>query len=211
VSVKPQGIVIAIGIAILTLVIGLLAFPATQTSLFHEILMGFGLYGFMFLVLASLILPFLKEFVQAFGKPFLKIHHFLAAIGLFFITLHPLMYAYEQMSLSVFLPITSSWLLFWAFAGKIAFPLLYIAFAAALLRKKAFGHWRPFHMLIYLALTVAIVHANLLGRSFFFSPAITAIFDALYAASIIGFVIKRCQNYKLRKKQQLLRSTLKSK
>jgi methionine sulfoxide reductase heme-binding subunit len=208
VPVKSQGAVIAVGITLLASVIGLLAFPAPEMSLFHQVLMGFGLYGFIFLVLAGLILPFLKEFVRAFGKPFLKIHHFFALTGLVFITLHPLMYSYEQMSLLVFVPDTSNWLLFWAFAGRVAFPLLYIALAAALLRKKVPVYWRPFHLLIYLALTVAIVHANLLGRSFYFSPTITMIFDALYAASIFGFVIKRYQNYKLRKKQQSIRNVL---
>jgi DMSO/TMAO reductase YedYZ heme-binding membrane subunit len=154
----------------------------------------------MLLVFAALTLPFLKELVRAFGKPFLSIHHTFAAVGLALITLHPVLFAVESSSAYVFVPTFSSWFLFWAFGGQVALPMLYVAFAAALLRRKAVTHWRPFHMLIYVALFFGIVHANLLGQSFRGSIVIVAIYDVLFAASMGVFIFKRYQNYRLRKR-----------
>ncbi len=197
---KRLGGLFLVGIAGLATAIGLLAFPSSTGPAIRQVLMACALYSYMFLVLAALTLPFLKELVTAFGKPFLSIHHTFAALGLAFITLHPVLYAVESSSASVFVPSLSSWLLFWAFGGQVALPLLYVAAAAALLRRKAVTKWRPLHMLIYAALAFGIVHANLLGQSFYGSIGIVAIYDALFAASMGVFIFKRYQNYQLRKR-----------
>jgi DMSO/TMAO reductase YedYZ heme-binding membrane subunit len=200
VTIKPQGILLVAAIAVLALTVGLLSFPVGDTSLFHQVLLGFALYGYMMLVLAALVLPFLREFVQAFGKPFLKIHHTFAFTGLVLVTLHPALFAYEQMSLAFYVPNVSSWFLFFAYGGSVAFPILYVALAAALIRRKAPRSWRFVHMLVYVALAFGIVHANILGRSFFDNPAITVIYDGLFAAALVGLVVKRYQNYQLKKR-----------
>jgi len=203
-ALKWQGVALVAGIAVLAAVIASLAFPpyiSIKTPI-HETYMLFALYGYMFLALTTLTLPFLKELVHAFGKPFLTIHHSFAVLGIIFITLHPILNAVESFDPTVFVPDFSSWKVFWYFAGRPAFIILYASLLAALLRKKAIQHWKPFHLLIYVTLTFGIVHANLLGSSFFDNFAITAIYDGLYAASIGAFMLKRYQNYQLKKKKQ---------
>jgi DMSO/TMAO reductase YedYZ heme-binding membrane subunit len=158
--------------------------------------MFFGLYGFLFLSLATLITPFLKEITQAFGEPLLKIHHAFSILGIVFITLHPVFNAIDRLSLSVFVPRFDSWDRFWMLAGRPAFIILYIALFAAVLRAKAPKYWRPFHALIYIVLLFGIVHANLLGDSFQ-NLGIVIIFDALFSAAIAGFVLKRYRNHQL--------------
>jgi predicted ferric reductase len=142
--------------------------------------------------------PFLKELVRAIGKPFLKIHHAFAALGVVFITLHPIFFAVNSLSFSVFIPNLDNWTVFWMFAGKPAFYVFYAALLVGVLRTKAPRHWRPFHALMYIVLFFGIIHANLLGSNFQ-NLGIAAIYDVLFAASMVGFAVKRYQNYKLRK------------
>ncbi len=192
------------GIAILAVVIGLLAFPSPGTLIYEQVLMFFGLYGYTLIALTTLTYPFLKEFVQAFGKPFLSIHHTFAVLGLVFITIHPVLFAIESASALVLLPNLYNWFYFWAFAGSPAIIVLYAALTAALLRRKALMHWKPFHLLVYVTLLFGIIHANVLGRTFYsqHNLAITAIFDGLFAVSIAGFFYKRYQNHVLKKNNQ---------
>ena len=109
---------------------------------------------------ATLITPFLKEITQAFGKPFLRIHHAFSILGIVFITLHPVFNAIQRLSLSVFVPRFDSWITFWRLAGRSAFLILYIALFAALLRVKAPKYWRPFHALMYIVLLFGIVNPS---------------------------------------------------
>ena len=195
-ALKREGVLVLLGIAVLAVVIGLLVFPGSEEDFVHVLVMFFGLYGFLFLSLATLITPFLKEITQAFGKPFLKIHHAFSILGIVFITLHPVFNAIDRLSLSVFVPRLDSWDRFWMLAGRPAFIILYIALFAAVLRAKAPKYWRPFHALIYIVLLFGIVHANLLGDSFQ-NLGIVIIFDALFSAAIAGFVLKRYRNHQL--------------
>jgi predicted ferric reductase len=159
----------------------------------------FGLYGFLFLSVATLTTPFLREVTQAFGKPFLKVHHVFSILGIVFISLHPVFNAIERFSLSVFVPNFDSWDRFWLLAGRPAFIILYVAVVAALLRVKAPKYWRPFHALMYVVLLFGIVHANLIGNDFE-SLGIMFIFNALFIASLAGLVVKRYRNYQLKRK-----------
>ena len=54
-------------------------------------------------------------------------------------------------------------------------------------------------MLMYVALFIGIVHANLRGTDFQ-NLYITIIFDALFAAALGAFVLKRWQFYRIRAK-----------
>jgi len=196
-ALKREGVLVLLGITALAVVIGLLVFPSSEEDIAPLLVMFFGLYGYLFLSVATLMTPFLKEITQAFGKPFLKIHHAFSILGIVFITLHPVFNAIER-NLSVFVPSFDSWERFWMLAGRPAFIILYIALFAALLRAKAPKYWRPFHALIYIVLLFGIVHANLIGDSFQ-NLGIVIIFDALFSAAIAGFVLKRYRNHSLQR------------
>ena len=196
-ALKREGAVLLLGIVALAVIIGLLVFPSSEEDFIHLLVMFFGLYGYLFLSLATLTTPFLKEITQTFGKPFLKVHHAFSILGIVFITLHPVFNAIDRLSLSVFVPRFDSWERFWMFAGRPAFIILYIALFAALLRTKTPKYWRPFHALIYVVLLFGIVHANLLGDDFE-NLGIMIIFNALFLMSIASFALKRYRNHRVR-------------
>ncbi len=196
-ALKRKGTLLLIGIVILAILVGVLIFPTFAVNPVYQLVGFLALYGYLFVGLTTLMTPFLREVVQAFGKPFLKIHHTFAILGVVFITLHPISYALQSLSFSVFIPNLDSWLTFWTFAGNPAFFIFYAAFLAAILRKEAVRHWRPFHALMYVVLFFGIIHANLLGSNFQ-NTGIAVIYDTLFAASIAGFALKRGQDFKIR-------------
>jgi predicted ferric reductase len=196
-ALKREGAVLLLGVITLAVIIGLLVFPGSEENFVHLLVMFFGLYGYLLLSVATMITPFLKEIKQAFGKPFLKVHHAFSIIGLVFITLHPVFNAVDSLSLSVFVPRFDSWETFWTFAGRPAFIILYVAFLAAVLRAKAPTFWQPFHALMYVVLLFGIVHANLIGDDFE-NLGIMIIFNALFLMSIASFALRRYKNYRAR-------------
>ncbi len=196
-ALKREGVVLLLGIIALAVIIGLLVFPSSEEDFIHLLVMFFGLYGYLFLSVATLITPFLKEITQAFGKPFIKVHHVFSILGIVFITLHPVFNAIDRLSLSVFVPRFDSWERFWMFAGRPAFIILYIALFAAVLRTKTPKYWRPFHALMYVVLLFGIVHANLIGDDFK-NLGIMIIFTALFLMSIASFALKRYRNHRVR-------------
>jgi len=153
----------------------------------------------MFLSIAVILTAFLKEVTLYFKKPFLRIHHYFAALGLTLITLHPIAFAVERLNPSIFIPTIGSLEIFLINGGRQALIIIYIAFAAVLLRRKIPKYWRPFHALTYLALFFGIVHANIIGTDFE-NLYILVAFNALFAASIAAFFLKRYQTYRLKKK-----------
>jgi DMSO/TMAO reductase YedYZ heme-binding membrane subunit len=197
---KREGIAFLLGIGALAVIIASLFLPsAIEEEPAHLAVRFFGLYGYLFLSVATLTTPFLKEITQAFGKSFIKVHHSFAILGIVFITLHPVFNAIEFLSLSVFVPRFDSWNLFWLFAGRPAFIILYVAVLAAVLRAKAPKYWRAFHALMYVVLLFGIVHANLIGDDFQ-NLGIMVVFDALFLASLASFALKRYRNYSRRLK-----------
>ncbi len=198
-NLKKNGVFFLLGIAILAVIITFLALPnAVNADVLRSAVRFFGLYGYLFLSVTVLVTPFLPEVTQAFGKPFLKIHHSFAALGLVLITLHPISNALES-NLSVFVPNFASWTTFWTLAGRPAFFIVYIAVFAAFLRAKALRFWRIFHALMYVALFFGIVHANIFGNDFQ-NLGIMLIFDALFIATLAGFTFKRSRNYRLKRR-----------
>ena len=197
---KREGTVFLLGIIALAVIVALLFLPsAGEEELAHLAVRFFGLYGYLFLGVATLTTPFLKEITQAFGKPFLKVHHSFAILGIIFITLHPVFNAIERLSLSIFVPNFASWNLFWLLAGRPAFIILYVAVLAAILRTKAPKYWRAFHALMYIVLLFGIVHANLIGGDFQ-NLGIMIVFNALFLASLASFALKRYRSYQLERK-----------
>jgi predicted ferric reductase len=196
---KRAGVFFLLGIAVLAVIIAVLALPnAIDVDLTRSAVRFFGLYGYLFLSVTVLVTPFLREVTQAFGKPFLKVHHSFAVLGLVLITLHPVFNALE-FSLSVFVPRFDSWNIFWLFAGRPAFILIYVAVFAASLRAKAPKYWRAFHALMYVVLLFGIAHANLIGNDFQ-NLGVMLIFNALFIASLAGFVLKRYRSYMLKRR-----------
>jgi len=156
----------------------------------------FALNGFLFLSIATIMTPFLREISRVFNKSFIRIHHSFAAVGLVLITLHPITIFIQSFNLNIFLPDFSSFYGFWLLAGRQALIVIYIGLAAALLRRKIPKYWRLIHVLMYLALLFGIVHANLIGNSFQ-NFAIMVSYDALFAVSIMAFFLKRLQQYRI--------------
>jgi len=195
---KKAGILVLLSIIVLSAVIWLLVFPGSEEGFAAQLVMFFGLYGYMLLSVATMTSPFAKEVKQAFGASFTKVHHTFSILGLVFVTLHPVFNAVDSLSLSVFVPNFTSWITFWTFAGRPAFIILYVAFFAAVLRRKVSKYWQPFHALTYVVLLFGIVHANLLGGDFQ-TFGIVLIFDALFSASMASFAIKRFKNYRKKK------------
>ncbi|MCW4007987.1 MAG: hypothetical protein NWF09_04755 [Candidatus Bathyarchaeota archaeon] len=197
---KREGLIFLLGIAALAAAIAVLFLSSTTEAEPARLAVRFfGLYGYLFLSVATLTTPFLKEVTQAFGKSFLKVHHTFSILGIALITLHPVFNAVERLSLSVFLPNFSSWDTFWRLAGRPAFILLYVAVSAAILRAKAPKYWRFFHSLMYVVLLFGIVHANLIGTDFG-NMGILLIYNGLFAASLAGFVLKRYRTHIMKKR-----------
>lgn len=177
--------------------VSLFAFSLGHGNLLTLSLRLFALNGYIALSIAAIMTPFLKEVTLFFKKSFTKVHHYLAAAGLLLISLHPIVVSIQALSLSVFLPNFMSLYLFFFFGGVVALVLIYVALGASLLRKKIMSSWRPLHMLIYIALLIGVIHANLRGTDFQ-SIYIQIIYDALFAGALIAFCLKRIQFYKIK-------------
>jgi len=155
------------------------------------------LNGYLALSVAAIMTPFLKEVTLFFKKSFVQVHHYFAAVGLLLITLHPIAVFAQTLDPTVFLPNFESLYLFFFFGGVIALVLIYVAFGTVLLRRKIPSYWRPFHTLMYLALFIGVVHANLRGTNFQ-SLSIRIIYDSLFAAAFAAFILKRWQFYRIK-------------
>jgi DMSO/TMAO reductase YedYZ heme-binding membrane subunit len=155
------------------------------------------LNGYIALSIAAVMTPFLKEVTLLFKKSFTKVHHYFAAAGLLLITLHPIAVFSQNLDPAVFLPNFESFYLFFFFGGITTLLFIYVAFGAVLVRRKIPGYWRPFHMLMYLALFIGVVHANLRGTNFQ-SLTIQIIYDSLFVAALAAFVLKRWQFYRIK-------------
>ncbi|HOI58914.1 MULTISPECIES: hypothetical protein [unclassified Methanoculleus] len=156
------------------------------------------LWGFLSLGIAVILTPFLREIMKVFGRPFLNVHHTFAAVGLLLPTLHPVTLAIASLNPAIFIPVFFPWERFWLNAGRPALYLLYIAFAAVLLRKYIPKYWRWVHGLMYVVLLFAVVHGNLIGTDFE-NPVIWVLFNTLFSLAVAAFILKRWQ--KMQKKK----------
>lgn len=198
-KIKKDGVFFLLGIVALFIIVTALAILTAYSDLLSFVVRLCALYGFTALAISTAMTPFLKEISQAFGRSFLTIHHIFAIFGLIFVTLHPVFYAITTLNILVFAPRFDSWLVFWELAGRPALYILYIATAAALLRRKAPKYWRSFHALMYIVLFFAIVHGNLIGTDFQNIVSLL-IFNALFAVTIFTFILKRYQTYRRKRK-----------
>ncbi len=200
-TITRNGWLFLLGALLLYVLIGILALFTTYSDPLNFVIRLCALYGFVSLAIATAMTPFLKEITQAFGRPFLRIHHLFAIFGIIFATLHPVFYAILQMDLTVFFPRFDSWIIFWELAGRPALYILYVAAVAGLLRLMIPKYWRYFHWLMYVVLTFVIVHGNLIGTDFQ-NLSILFTLNILYIIAITAFFLKRYQTFQRQKRQE---------
>ncbi len=186
-------------VLVFALAVSLLAYFTFYANALDLTVRLLALNGYIAVSIAAVMTPFLKEITLFFKKPFTKVHHYFAAVGLTLLTVHSITAVVLLANPFVLLPNVASIYLFFAFGGSVALIALYVAFVAVLLRRKIAAHWRPFHALMYLALFFGVVHANLLGPDFL-SWTFKVVFDGLFAATMVAFALKRLQFYLLRQR-----------
>jgi predicted ferric reductase len=192
-----KGYLFLAGTVTFTVIVSLFSYYIAYEHAFELSVRLLALNGFLFLSIAAILTPFIREIKNIFNKPFLQVHHSFAAVGLVLITLHPIVLAIQTLNPAIFLPNTSSIYSFFLGGGRQALIIIYIAVASVLIRRKIPQFWRLMHALIYIALFFGIVHANLLGTDFQ-NIAITLIYDSLFALVILTFGLKRLQLYRFR-------------
>jgi sulfoxide reductase heme-binding subunit YedZ len=153
------------------------------------------LLGLLSLSIAVIMTPFLPDIYRLFGRPFLKVHHLFAAAGLFFATLHPVLFAIALIDITVFIPLFGSLYDFLATGGRVALIALWIAFFAVLFRAAMPKYWRPVHALMYIVILLAVIHGDLIGTDFT-NPFILLLFNCLALLAVGVFVVKRVQQSK---------------
>lgn len=186
---KKRGYYIVAAILALYVVVGILFITGPFTGIFSSFIRILALYGFTSLAIAAMMSPFLREISSYFGRPFIRIHHIFAYTGLGLITSHPVMSAIQAKDLSVFLPVFSSWLDFWIYAGRLAIIFLYIGLLAVLIRRKI-SYWRILHIIVYLVLLMGFIHGLLIGTDLD-NNGIIVIFSILMALVFASFILKR--------------------
>jgi DMSO/TMAO reductase YedYZ heme-binding membrane subunit len=157
-----------------------------------------GLFGFLSLSLGAIMNLLKKEIKTTLGQPFITIHHFFVLAGLVLITIHPVLFGLSIRDFSVFIPDTSSILSSLTNGGRIAIILIYIGFLAAVFRSALNGRWVQIHRVMYLALILGIIHANLLGQDLS-DPIIRALYFLLAGAVIFTGIIKMRDRNRLMK------------
>ena len=139
----------------------LIAKPADYTL--HAATRGAAMLGYMYVFLACLSSAFVRELTRRLGKPYLKVHHVLATVGLTLLTVHGVLVAWDSRSVAVFLPRFESPEGFLLWGGPPAYWLIWIAVAAAALRLSVGPRWRLIHWLNYIAFMLATTHALMIG------------------------------------------------
>jgi DMSO/TMAO reductase YedYZ heme-binding membrane subunit len=193
------GLVFLFGLAV-----SLLAYSITPTDPLTLTIRLIALNGYIAVSIAAIMTPFLKEITLFFKKSFVNVHHCFAAVGLLFLTLLPFTILMQGMSTNyvnwaAFVPNFTTFYLFFFYGGTVALILIFAAFGAALVRRKIPSYWRPLHALMYLALFVGIIHANLIGIDFG-NIFIKIVFDGLFVTVLAAFVLKRWQFYRIKAK-----------
>ena len=202
-SIKRNGWLFLFGVLLLYILVTILGFFTAYSDPLSFAIRLCALYGFISLAIATMMTPFLREITQAFGRPFIRIHHLFAIFGLVFATLHPIFFAILRMDLAVFIPRFDSWIIFWELAGRPALYIIYIATAIALLRSMIPKYWRYFHALMYLVLIFVIIHGNLIGTDFQ-NLGILIIMNVLFVIAIGAFFLKRYQAYQRTKRAKAI-------
>ncbi|NHK31920.1 MAG: hypothetical protein FK730_11250 [Asgard group archaeon] len=217
---KKDGIILIIGIGCINLAVVLIFFANGVSAEFRTFYRLFALLGLLAMYISAILTPFQRELYRIFNKPFQKIHHASTIVGLALVTAHPVFFAIEQAILNnpstgaaVFIPKFDSAYNFWSLAGRPAFYIIYVAFAAFFLRKIWKKGWRYLHALNYIAILIATIHGIIIGSDFYnfvgpvkdFIPGLLMdiLFLILISITHISFTIKRIDMLKRMRKKVL--------
>lgn len=151
------GYLVALAVVSLALVAGLVALEPPD-SLQDALLRGTAWMGYLTVFFAIITSAYIRQAARFFGRPFVWLHHIASVTGLIMVTLHPLIVAYARGTLTVFVPVVTSWRAFLREGGRPAWYLLGVASLAALFRKALGRGWRAVHLLTYLAFGLASAH-----------------------------------------------------
>ena len=122
-----------------------------------------GLFAYYFIFLAILSSEYMKQMKRVFGQGFIKVHHHLARLGISLMLLHPIAFAFEKQSISVFIPVFYPFMEFLELAGRPALYLVIIAVAVGVYRKHFIRKWKKIHYLNYPAFLLIFIHSWLIG------------------------------------------------
>ncbi|ATU08111.1 ferric reductase-like transmembrane domain-containing protein [Methanohalophilus portucalensis] len=122
-----------------------------------------GLFAYYFIFLAILSSEYMKQMKKVFGQGFIRVHHHLARIGISLMLLHPIAFAFEKQSISVFIPVFYPFMEFLELAGRPALYLVIIAVAVGVYRKHFIRKWKKIHYLNYPTFLLIFIHSWLIG------------------------------------------------
>jgi len=160
-----------------------------------------GLWGYLFMAVAAIKIPFVKGIKLHFGQSFLRLHYIYSYTGMALTAIHAVMPAVRFSDITVLAPDFSSWSAFWDLAGgETAFIIMIIAFIGVILKPKI-KWWRPIHVLMYPMLILSLVHATIMGTTFV-NLAVLVIFYVLFALVILSFVLQRIKSLRKNAKRQ---------
>ncbi|MDD1647366.1 MAG: hypothetical protein LUQ03_05765, partial [Methanomicrobiales archaeon] len=152
------------------------------------------LTGLLTLQLAAMMSPFLREIRKLLGAPFLAVHHRAALAGLILITLHPVSLALRLGRADLFIPVIRSLDAFLMNGGRAALILVYAGVLAAVFQGWLGKGWRPVHALLYIAILLGTVHANLMGSDLS-DPVLFIIVNGMTLLVVAAFLAKRWQRH----------------
>ncbi len=162
----------------------------TPAPALARVVRGAALFGYVMLFWVIVSSEYMRGMRKLFGRPFLKVHHFLMVIAWLLIVIHPLTVALRSNSLAVFVPIFSPFREFLVWAGRPALYLFALATLAARLRSSIKSTWKFIHWLNYLAFLLVFVHAWLLGTDVA-SGLLRVIWAAMAGIVLLVFLHKR--------------------
>ncbi|MBN1935929.1 MAG: ferric reductase [Anaerolineae bacterium] len=177
-----------IGAAVLALVIVLEAIQPNNTPL-DWVIRSAALLGYFCVFGAIVSSAYIRQMMQFFGRPFLRVHHIISIAGLVLITIHPLGVAWNALGLKVFIPDVSSWYAFLAYGGRPAWYLIGVASLVAALRKPIGKNWKLLHYLNYLAFWLATVHGILIGANV--QNVVMRIVFVVLALIVLGVMVQK--------------------
>ena len=181
---------ILVSIVLLYAVVILSVLLQAGPSFYLDIVRLGALIGYVSVFISTMLTNYIREVRDIFGRPFMRVHHWFGALGLIFMTLHPVVYSIYAASLLVFIPDFSSWYSFWSLAGRQALYIAYIATATALLRTRIPKYWRYLHGLMYVVLVFAFVHGLLIGTDLA-NPLIAILFLSMLILALAVAIRKR--------------------
>jgi hypothetical protein len=194
---KNTPYLVLAGVAALALVVLVLIVVPPPTPL-YGVVRGAALLGYLTIFAAIVSSAFLRSLVRFFGRPFVQVHHVASIAGLVAMMVHPLALAWNNGTLSVFIPRFDSLRVFLTLAGRVVWPLVTIAALAAWLRKPIGKNWRVVHYLNYIAFWLVTAHAILIGSSFQ-STAMRIVAIVLALVTVTLWIWKRLPKPKQRR------------